>query len=151
MFGQTNLTLIIGLTLGMLKKLILYCSLIIAGASCNPNSTAEKADNPLDGGRYFIENYMQGDMKKAQQYLLVNTENQAYFDKLTKEYFALDKEGRMQLRQASIQINEVKTINEQATAILYQNSKDKVLRWVKVVSTPEGWKVDLKFSYGPKL
>ena len=151
MFGQTNLTLIIGLTLGMLKKLILYCSLIITIASCNSNSAAEKADNPLDGGRYFIENYLQGDMKKAQHYLLMDAQNEAYWNLMTKEYFALDKEGRMLLRQASIQINEVKTVNDQTTVILYQNSNDKVDRWVKVVSTTEGWKVDLKFSYGPKL
>ena len=137
--------------MGMLKKLILYSILILTVASCNSTNPAEKADNPLDGGRYFIENFMQGDMKKAQQYVLVDPKNQAYFDQMTKEYFSLDKEGRMQLRQASIQINEVKTINDHASAILYQNSYDKIQRWVKVILTPEGWKVDLKFSYGPKL
>ena len=146
---RTNLTLIIGLTLGMLKKLILYCSFISAMVACSSTSAVEKADNPLDGGRYFIENYMQGDMKKAQQYLLVDTQNQAFFDQMTKDYFALDKEGRMQLRQASIQINEVKTINEHTSIILYQNSQDKTPRWIKVVFSPDGWKVDLKYSYGP--
>ena len=130
---------------------MLYCSLIILASSCNSNNPVEKADNPLDGGRYFIENYMQGDMKKAQQYLLVDAKNQAYFDQMTKDYFGLDKEGRMQLRQASIQINEVKTIDQQSSAILYQYSTDKQARWIKVVSTEAGWKVDLKYSYGPKL
>ena len=135
----------------MLKKLILYYSLIIGVSSCQSNNPAEKADNPLDGGRYFIENYMQGDMKKAQQYLLVDAKNQAYFDQMTSAYFGLDKEGRMQLRQASIQINEVKTIDKQSSAILYQYSTDKQERWVKVIFTEAGWKVDLKYSYGPKL
>ena len=147
MFGQTKLTLIIGLTLGMLKKLILYCILIITVASCNSNSTAEKADNPLDGGRYFIENFMQGEMKKAQQYVFVDPKNQAYFDQMTKEYFSLDKEGRMQLRQASIQINEVKAIDSTQTIINYQSSMDKVPHLLKVISTPNGWKVDLKYTY----
>ena len=123
----------------------------MVSSACNNTSMAEQADNPLDGGRYFIENYMQGDMKKAHAYLLVDDKNQAYFDQMTKEYYSLDKEGRNQLRQASIQINEVKTINDQTSAIIYANSNDKVERWVKVVATPQGWKVDLKFSYGPKL
>ncbi len=135
----------------MLKKLILYTSLLILSSACNNTTTAEQADSPLDGGRYFIENYMQGDMKKAQEYLLVDAKNQAYFDEMTKAYFSLDKEGRNQLRQSSIQINEVKTLNDQASAIIYANSNDKIQRWVKVVATPKGWKVDLKYSYGPKL
>lgn len=130
---------------------MLYTSLLIMGSACNSNNPSEQADNALDGGRYFIENYMQGDMKKAHEYLLVDAKNQAYFDQMTKEYYSLDKEGRNQLRQSSIQINEVKTINDQTTAIIYANSNDKKERWVKVVFTPQGWKVDLKFSYGPKL
>jgi len=135
----------------MLKKLILFTSLFIISSACNNNSPAEQADNPLDGGRYFIENYMQGDMKKAQEYLLVDPKNQAYFDQMTKDYFSLDKESRTQLRQSSIEINEIKTLNDQASAIIYANSNDKIQRWVKVVATPKGWKVDLKYSYGPKL
>jgi hypothetical protein len=135
----------------MLKNLILYTSLLLAVTSCNSHSTAEKADNPLDGGRYFLENYMQGDMVKAQQYLFVNEQNQAFFDQMTKDYFAMDKEGRMQTRQASIQIDEVKALDAKASVIYYENSNDKVQRWIKVIETPDGWKVDLKFSYGPKL
>ena len=148
---DTNLRLLFGLTLAMLKKLILYTSILLLAIACNSNNPAEIADNPLDGGRYFIENYMQGDMKKAQQYLLVDAQNQAYFDQMTKDYFSLDKEGRNQFRLSSIQINEVKTINDQSTAIIYSNSNDKIQRWVKVIATPNGWKVDLKYSYGPKL
>ncbi len=135
----------------MLKKLILYTSLFIFSSACTNTSPDEQADNPLDGGRYFIEHYMQGDMKKAQEYLLVDAKNQAYFDQMKKDYFSLDKESRTQLRQSSIEINEVKTLNNQASAIIYANSNDKIQRWVKVVSTPKGWKVDLKYSYGPKL
>jgi hypothetical protein len=135
----------------MLKKLFLYTMLLVLGTACSTNTPVEQADNALDGGRYFLENYMQGDMKKAQAYLLVDAKNQAYFDQMTKAYFSLDKEGRNQIRQSSIQINEVKTLNAQSTAIIYANSTDKIERWVKVVSTPNGWKVDLKYSYGPKL
>jgi hypothetical protein len=63
----------------------------------------------------------------------------------------MDKEGRNQFRQASIQINEVKSLNDQTTVIYYQNSFDKTPRWIKVIYTSKGWKVDLKYSYGPKL
>lgn len=115
------------------------------------SSAPEKADNAIDGGRNFIENYMKGDMKKAKLYIALDNENLAFFEKMTTDYFALDKEGRMQLRQASLQIDEIKQINEQATVIYYRNSFDKTPRWLKVIATTEGWKVDLKYSFGPKI
>lgn len=151
MFGPSNLTLIIGLTLAMLKKLFFVASLCLVLLSCQTKSEVEMADNPLDGGRYFLEHYLQGDMLKAKQYLLVDAKNQAYFDQYTQDYFALDKEGRSQLRQSSIQINEVKSIDTNSSVIYYQFSADTLSRWIKVVNSPNGWKVDLKYSYGPKL
>lgn len=135
----------------MLKKLTLFISVIVLGGSCQTSNSSEKAENALDGGRYFIENYHQGDMKKAHAYMVEDAKNQAYFDEMSKAYFALDKENRQQLRLSSIQINEVKTIDPKTTVILYTNSNDQVQRWLKVILTPEGWKVDLKYSYGPKL
>ncbi|MEN9696984.1 MAG: hypothetical protein RLZ56_405 [Bacteroidota bacterium] len=135
----------------MLKNLIFSASLLLTLFSCNNKEILEQADNPLDGGRYFIEHFMQGDIIKAQQYLLIDAKNQAYFDQQSKDYFALDKEGRSQLRQASIQINEVKALDSNSSVIYYQHSADTTARWIKVVRTPDGWKVDLKYSYGPKL
>ena len=134
----------------MQKKLIFLASLFMVILSCQSKNQVEIADNPLDGGRYFIEYYLQGDMIKAAQYLLVDAKNEAYFDQQRKDYFALDKEGRSQLRQASIQINEVKTLDTNTSVIYYQFSTDTLHRWIKVVNSPNGWKVDLKFSYGPK-
>ena len=135
----------------MLKKLIPYLFISLFMAGCSGDNAIEQADNGIDGGRGFIENYMQGDMKKAKLYIVEGPENKAHFEKLINEYFGLDKEGRMQLRLASLQIDEIKTINEQTTVFYYRNSFDKIPRWLKVISTPQGWKVDLKYSYGPKI
>lgn len=135
----------------MLKKLLTIGLLSLAILSCDRDKSENKADNPLDGGRYFIENYMKGDFKAAKAYVLNTPQNQAYFDTLAQQYFGLDKEGRMQLRLASIQINEVSTVDSALTIINYQNSFDKIVHKVRVVSTPDGWKVDLKNSYLPKL
>jgi hypothetical protein len=150
-FDSANLRLKIGLTLGMLKKLIPYLLISFITAGCGNQGTSQQADNAIDGGRNFIENYMKGDMKQAKLFVVESPENKAYFKALINEYFGLDKEGRMQLRQASLQINEIKSINDQTTVIYYQNSFDKKQRWLKVISTNQGWKVDLKYSYEPKI
>ena len=118
--------------------------------SCSDSASKEQADNALDGGRYFLENCNQGDFKKANIYLLDNPANQSYFKAISNAYFTLDKEGRQQLRQASIQINEVRAIDSTQTIINYQSSMDTIPQVLKVVSTPSGWKVDLKYTYSAK-
>ena len=135
----------------MLKKLTLSLFIAFIAASCGNQGNNQQAENGIDGGRNFIENYMKGDMKQAKLYIVESPENKAHFEQLINDYFGLDKEARMQLRQASLQINEIKSINDQTTVIYYQNSFDKKPRWLKVISTNQGWKVDLKYSYGPKI
>ena len=83
--------------------------------------------------------------------MVSDPENESYFKKMSDSYFSLDKEGRQQLRQASIQINEVSAIDSTITIINYQTSQDTKAHKIKVMQTPEGWKVDLKYSYGPNL
>ena len=135
----------------MFKKIALFCSISLALLGCKTNSSFEKADNALDGGRYFIESCMQGDFKKANNYLLIDSANLQHFDSMSRNYYGLDKEGRMQLRQASIQINEVSSIDSNTTIINYQNSFDNAAHKLKVIQTESGWKVDLKYTYSPNL
>lgn len=143
-----------GLTLAMIKnikaRLPLFIWFLAIAISCNTGADEMKADNALDGGRYFIENCMKGDFSKAKNYLLASPQNQAIFDTLSAHYFLLDKEGRQQLRQASIQINEIRSIDTTHTSFDYQNSLDKIAQKMMVVSTPEGWKVDLQYSFPQK-
>jgi hypothetical protein len=143
-----------GLTLTMIKNLkaslVLFIGLLAFIIACNNGADEMKADNALDGGRYFIENCMQGDFSKAKNYLLTSPQNQAIFDSLSAHYFLLDKEGRQQLRQASIQINEIRSIDATHSSFDYQNSLDKIAQKMMVVSTPEGWKVDLQYSFPQK-
>lgn len=143
-----------GLTLPMFKnikaRLPLFIGFLAIAISCNTGVDEMKADNALDGGRYYIENCMKGDFKIAKKYLLASPQNQAIFDSISAQYFLLDKEGRQQLRQASIQINEIRSIDSTHSSFDYQNSLDKIAQKMMVVSTPEGWKVDLQYSYPQK-
>jgi hypothetical protein len=127
-------------------KALVVIILIFLQWGCSNLSNNEMADNALDGGRYFLESCNQGDFKKANYYLLEGSENQSLLKDISTDYFALDKEGRQQLRQASIQINEIKALDNHQTIINYQSSLDKVPHQIKVINTPSGWKVDLKYS-----
>ena len=136
---------LIGLTLLMFKKSLLICLWGIGILGCQQQPAFELADNPLDGGRYFIESCLHGEFKKARFYLLDDSTNQAGFENISKQYYILDKEGRQQLRQASIQINNINTLDSNTSVIYYQNSFDKEAKKIKVLRTEKGWKVDLRF------
>lgn len=135
----------------MLVQKLKYLILALLFWQCTPSDQYEIADNPLDGGRYFIENCMQGNFKKAKFYVLEDAENLALFEKMATNYFALDKEGRQQIRLASIQINEISAVDSTVTIMNYQNSFDNKVHKLKIMETPNGWKVDLKYTYGPNL
>jgi hypothetical protein len=134
----------------MLKKILFYIIAPLLVLSCN-NSNYPKALDPIDGGRGFIENMMQGDVKKAHFYIVSDSVNERYFKEMAAQYFSLDKEGRQQLRTAAIQINEVSAVDSSTTIINYQNSLDQKAHKLKVIQTLDGWKVDLKYTYGPNL
>ncbi len=135
----------------MIKKLftLLFASIFLL--SCQQQPDFEIASSPLDGGRYFIESCLQGEFRKAKFYLLLDSTNQGHFEQISKSYYELDKEGRQQLRQASIQINDISAIDSSNSVINYQNSFEKVVHKLKVTQTKEGWKVDLKYTYTPEL
>lgn len=135
----------------MIKKLFTLVFTSICLFCCQQQPDFEIASSPLDGGRYFIESCLQGEFKKAKFYLTSDSTNQGHFEQITKNYYTLDKEGRQQLRQASIQINEISAIDSSNSVINYQNSFEKVVHKLKVTQTKEGWKVDLKYSYTPEL
>ena len=135
----------------MIKKLFTLVFASIFLLSCQQQPDFEIATSPLDGGRYFIESCLQGEFRKAKFYLLLDSANQGHFEQITKNYYELDKEGRQQLRQASIQINEISAIDSSNSVINYQNSFEKVVHKLKVTQTKEGWKVDLKYTYTPEL
>ena len=94
---------------------------------------------------------MQGNFKKAKFYVVEDAENLALFEQLASNYYGLDKEGRQQIRLASIQINEISAVDSAMTILNYQNSFDSKVHKLKIISTPNGWKVDLKYTYGPNL
>lgn len=135
----------------MNKKLfsLLLTSLILF--ACQQEPAFERATSALDGGRYFIESCLQGEFKKAHYYLIEDSANQSHFEQISKNYYQLDKEGRQQLRQASIQINEISAIDSSNAIIYYQNSFEKLAHKLKVQQTEDGWKVDLKYSFSPDL
>ena len=125
-----------------MKKVLLFSTLLFA-ACASHQSEYRKAEDALDAGREYINACLQGDFLKASFYSVVNDKNTELLKELEKSYRQKDKEGRQQFRTASINISEVKDLNDSITEIHYSNSFDKQPHNLHVVKRNNNWLVDL--------
>lgn len=121
--------------------------LAILFTSCNNQEPYyPPAENALDAGREFIDACLKGDFSKAASYTLPGEQHAAYLKNTEAQYRTLDKEGRQQLRQASINIREINDVNENTSIIHYSNSFDKIPHTIKAVRQNGKWLVDLTYT-----
>jgi hypothetical protein len=125
-----------------MKKLIPLLFLFSSACGGKEKSYA-KATDALDAGREYIGACMEGDFKKAAFYMVDDAKNKEKLDGIEKSYREKDKEGRQNLRTASITINEVKNLPDSSTEIKYNNSFDKQPHTVTVINKSGNWLVDL--------
>jgi hypothetical protein len=109
------------------------------------------AESALDAGREFIDACLKGDFAKAAFYMVNDSTNTRHLGQAESRYRENDKEGRQQLRQASINIREVSDVDDSTTIIYYNNSFDKLPLKVKIVRQDKAWLVDFKYTFSPNL
>jgi hypothetical protein len=104
----------------------IFCLIFLLLAACSGRDNSQlKAENALDAGREYINACLQGDFKLAAAYMVSDDENQSRLNQVETIYRTKDKEGRQQLRSASINIRELKELNDSTTALYYSNSFEK--------------------------
>ncbi len=125
----------------MKKNKFLFLILLL---SCNTKQDAyRKAEDALDAGREFVNAQLQGDFSKASFYLLQDPQNKSILDNREKAYRERDREGRQQWRTASINIMEVRQVNDSMACMYYQNSFDKVADTLCIIKRADTWLVDI--------
>lgn len=133
-----------------LKYLFLIAVMWLSACSTK-EQTYIPAENALDAGREFIDACLKGDFSKAKFYMLDDSTNIQHLNKTETKFRGLDKEGRQQLRTASINISEVSDIDTMQTIIYYSNSFDQQPLKIKVIKQKEEWLVDFKYTFNPNL
>jgi len=133
-----------------LKQLLLSLCVLLLACSQTTN-TYPVAENALDAGREFIDACLKGDFAKARWYMMNDSTNQGHLQRAEAKFRTYDKEGRQQLRTASINISEVSDVDTVTSIIYYSNSFDQQPLKVKVVKQDEKWLVDFKYTFNPNL
>jgi hypothetical protein len=129
-----------------MQKYLLILFLFFIACSSNQHKYT-KAENAFDAGREFIDGTLKGDFKKSAFYMLSDSTNLQLLSVQEKEFRLKDKEGRQQIRTASINIQQVEETDSLTSIIHYNNSYDKIDQKLKVVKQNNDWSVDFKYSF----
>jgi hypothetical protein len=136
------------------KNIIIFLFLLFSLAACTSNDRRQvgKAENDIDAARDFIRATMDGNYRKARTFMLADSQNTQYLDVYERNYNERmkpeDKEG---YKEASINVHEIKNINDSTSVIYYSNSYfKKDTQQLKVVKLNNQWLVDFKYYFQAK-
>ncbi|BDQ11058.1 hypothetical protein [Sediminibacterium sp. TEGAF015] len=124
-----------------LNHFVIGIAFIIASCS-SASAPLVPAENGLDAGREFIDACLKGDFERASYYMLDSKENKAILDKIEKEYREKDKEGRQELRSASINIKEVSEPNDSTVILFHSTSLDTTGKKIIIIKQNNRWLVN---------
>ncbi|HEU0064280.1 MAG TPA: hypothetical protein VFQ58_04580 [Flavisolibacter sp.] len=122
--------------------------------SCKGNNDEQKAapsENDVDAARNFIRSALDGDYSKARTYMLKDSSNTDLLDAYENIYqHRMSKEDKRGYREATINMNEVRPVNDSITVVNYSNSFKKKKDSLKIVKLKGQWLVDFKYSFQSK-
>ncbi len=122
--------------------------------SCTNNNREQnnKAESDIDAARNFIRATMDGDYRKARTYMLPDSLNTQFLDVYERNYKERMKpEDKEAYKEASINIHQLKSLNDSVSVIYYSNSYFiRDTHQLKVLRINNRWLVDLKYYFQAK-
>lgn len=113
--------------------------------ACSNSARFEPATDGQEAGREFIRASLDGDIKKANFYLLQDNENLYIFNKWKEQYQQLSPEEKVAYRTAQIRPVKIENIGDTLVNYTFTNSyKIDDTTVLSVVKTGDFWQVDLK-------
>ncbi|MBZ5856473.1 hypothetical protein [Flavihumibacter profundi] len=114
--------------------------------ACSGEERYRKAEDAEDAGREFIRASLDGDIKKAEFYLLKDSVNQMLFNKWkTDSYNKLNPEDRMSFKQANILPIKIEKVNDSTVNYTYSNTYKNIdTTTIKIIRVNGVWLVDFK-------
>lgn len=128
----------------MNRSFLLFIVVVIF-SSCSSDKI-DRSD-PLTSGRGFIEASLKGDYVKAEKYLLLDSTNEQYLDRLREFNSKLTPLERENYRDANIIIDSTHSINDSTDIIYYRNTYKKEPTQLRIVKKHNDWMVDFKYTF----
>jgi hypothetical protein len=108
------------------------------------------SENDVDAARNFIRSALDGKYDRARKFMIQDSANNEYLDLAQRNYESrMDPEDKRGYRESSINIHDIRQLNDSTTVVSYSNSFKKLNDSLKVVRRNDQWLVDLKYSFSP--
>jgi len=126
--------------------------LFLSGCISSDKKADATPEDDLDAARNFIRAALDGDYAKARTFLLADSMNTEYMNLSERKFNqTMTPEVKTGYKKASINIHEVKNINDSTSVISYSNSYfKKDTQHLKVVKLNNKWLVDFKYYFETK-
>ncbi|WP_157474027.1 hypothetical protein [Flavihumibacter petaseus] len=124
-----------------LSFLALMGAMVVASCGSEGYSRAEDAQ---DAGREFIRASLDGNIPKAEFYLLKDSANLMVFETWKAKYRNLSAAERVSYQEANILPSKIENINDSTVSFTYSNSYKNSPTTLKIVRIQGEWLVDLK-------
>ena len=113
----------------------------------NGDKKATQKSDDINTAREFIRYALDGKFEDARHYMFNDSINFQYMDAAERTYNNSDNETKNGYRGSSINIHEVKPVNDSTTIVIYSNSFKNNRDTLKVIRQSGKWLVDLKYLY----
>jgi hypothetical protein len=134
-----------------MRSILLTGFLFLHFFSACSNEETITSENDVDAARNFIQSALEGDYNKAQTYIIADSTNIQYLDAFERNFKnRMSPEDKKGYRNASINIHNVRAVNDSTTVVNYSNSYMKKNDSLKVTKLNGQWLIDLKYSFASK-
>jgi type IV secretory pathway component VirB8 len=121
-----------------------------SGSEEDRSGNITTSENDVDAARNFIRSALDGKYDRARRFMIQDSVNNEYLDLFQRNYESrMDPEDKRGYREASINIHDIRQLNDTTTVVSYSNSYKKKNDSLKVVRLNDEWLVDLKYSFSP--
>lgn len=127
-----------------MKQMLVGCFLLMAIQACNNEANFTKAEDAQDAGREFIRASLDGNIPKAEFYLLKDTASLMVFNNWKAKYQHLSAEEKVYYEQANILPSKIENVNDSTVNFTYTNTYKKNPTTLKIVRINGEWLIDLK-------
>jgi hypothetical protein len=130
-----------------MKQIAAILFLLFYLSACNSSDryAAEKSESDVDAARNFINASLAGDFHRARNYMLRDSSNDELMNHVERVHLA--EEEKKGLAAASINIHNVRKLNDSATVVIYSNSYKNNWDTLKVIKHDGEWLVDFNYLF----
>jgi hypothetical protein len=134
-----------------MKYHFLILVLLMGFFSCNEPEGFKEAEDPIDAGREFVRDVLDGNYEKAVLYIEDNQEDKDLFERYKQYMNNQPKKEKLQLKSSSIIINKVENLSDSVSIVNFSNSYSMKPTELKIVQKNKKWVVDFSYTFSGNI